>query len=52
MTNAQHMLWMLDEYETIAQEKYPGVITRQAGLQWAAHWGGLKLQALVLLCTP
>lgn len=27
MTNAQHMLWMLDEYETIAGGKYPGVIT-------------------------
>jgi len=27
MTNAQHMLWMLDEYETIHGEKYPGFIT-------------------------
>ena len=27
MTNAQHMLWMLDEYETIRGEKAPGVIT-------------------------
>jgi glutamate dehydrogenase len=27
MTNAQHMLWMLDEYETIAGGKYPGFIT-------------------------
>ncbi|HOD17334.1 MAG TPA: Glu/Leu/Phe/Val dehydrogenase [Candidatus Cloacimonadota bacterium] len=27
MTNAQHMLWMLDEYETIMGEKYPGFIT-------------------------
>ncbi len=27
MTNAQHMLWMLDEYETIVGEKMPGVIT-------------------------
>ncbi|RKY78517.1 glutamate dehydrogenase [candidate division KSB1 bacterium] len=27
MTNAQHMLWMLDEYETIHGGKYPGVIT-------------------------
>jgi glutamate dehydrogenase (NAD(P)+) len=27
MTNAQHMLWMLDEYETIYGAKYPGVIT-------------------------
>ncbi len=27
MTNAQHMLWMLDEYETIRGEKYPGFIT-------------------------
>ncbi len=27
MTNAQHMLWMLDEYETIHGGRYPGVIT-------------------------
>lgn len=27
MTNAQHMLWMMDEYETLAGAKYPGVIT-------------------------
>ncbi|NQT33975.1 Glu/Leu/Phe/Val dehydrogenase [bacterium] len=27
MTNAQHMLWMLDEYETIRGAKYPGLIT-------------------------
>lgn len=27
MTNGQHMLWMLDEYETIAGGRYPGVIT-------------------------
>ncbi len=27
MTNAQHMLWMLDEYEAIAGAKYPGFIT-------------------------
>ena len=27
MTNAQHMLWMLDEYELIHGDKYPGVIT-------------------------
>lgn len=27
MTNAQHMLWMLDEYETIHGGKYPGFIT-------------------------
>ncbi len=27
MTNAQHMLWMLDEYEAIHGEKYPGFIT-------------------------
>lgn len=27
MTNAQHMLWMLDEYETIRGEKTPGFIT-------------------------
>lgn len=27
MTNAQHMLWMLDEFETINGGKYPGLIT-------------------------
>lgn len=27
MTNGQHMLWMLDEYETITGAKYPGAIT-------------------------
>jgi glutamate dehydrogenase (NAD(P)+) len=27
MTNAQHMLWMLDEYETILGGRYPGFIT-------------------------
>jgi glutamate dehydrogenase len=27
MTSAQHMLWMLDEYETITGGRYPGFIT-------------------------
>jgi len=27
MTNSQHMLWMLDEYETITGGRYPGMIT-------------------------
>ncbi len=27
MTNGQHMLWMLDEYEALSGGKYPGVIT-------------------------
>ena len=27
MTNAQHMLWMMDEYETITGQRQPGVIT-------------------------
>jgi glutamate dehydrogenase len=27
MTNSQHMLWMLDEYETIHGAKFPGMIT-------------------------
>ncbi len=27
MTNAQHMLWMMDEYEAIIGAQYPGVIT-------------------------
>jgi len=33
MTNPQHMLWMLDEYETIYGAKYPGFITgKPAGM--------------------
>jgi glutamate dehydrogenase (NAD(P)+) len=27
MTNGQHMLWMLDEYETITGGRFPGMIT-------------------------
>jgi len=27
MTNGQHMLWMMDEYEALAGGRYPGVIT-------------------------
>ena len=27
MTNGQHMIWMLDEYETISGGHYPGMIT-------------------------
>ena len=27
MTNAQHMLWMMDEYESLHGGRYPGVIT-------------------------
>ena len=27
MTNSQHMLWMMDEYQTIFSSQYPGVIT-------------------------
>ncbi len=27
MTNGQHMLWMLDEYEAISGARYPGMIT-------------------------
>ncbi len=27
MTNAQHMLWMLDEYEVLSHGRYPGLIT-------------------------
>ncbi len=27
MTNGQHMVWMLDEYETMSGKKYPGMIT-------------------------
>mgnify|MGYP000163522977 CR=1 FL=1 len=27
MTNAQHMIWMMDEYESLTGAKYPGFIT-------------------------
>ena len=27
MTNAQHMIWMMDEYEAVTNGKYPGTIT-------------------------
>jgi len=27
MTNSQHMLWMMDEYQTLSGGQYPGVIT-------------------------
>ncbi len=27
MTNSQHMLWMMDEYENIMGERFPGMIT-------------------------
>ena len=27
MSNGQHMLWMMDEYETLAGGRYPGIIT-------------------------
>jgi len=27
MSNGQHMLWMMDEYETLTGNRYPGVIT-------------------------
>ena len=27
MTNGQHMMWLLDEYETITGQHYPGMIT-------------------------
>jgi len=33
MTSAQHMLWMLDEFETIHRGHYPGLITgKQVGM--------------------
>ena len=38
MTNAQNMLWMLDEYETITGGSYPGMITgKPVGMEdlWA-----------------
>ncbi len=35
MTNAQHMMWLMDEYETIARHKQPGVITGKI-----ANYGG------------
>jgi glutamate dehydrogenase len=47
MTNAQHMLWMLDEYETISNARFPGAITgKPVGLggslgRWEAAGYGL-----------
>lgn len=35
MTNAQHMMWFMDEYETIARKSAPGVITGKI-----ARYGG------------
>jgi glutamate dehydrogenase (NAD(P)+) len=47
MTNSQHMLWMLDEFEAIHGGKFPGVITgKPVGM--GAPWGVLKQQDSVL----
>lgn len=40
MTNGQHMIWMLDEYETIKGGHYPGVITGKP-----VHMGGSQGRA-------
>lgn len=46
MTNAQHMLWMFDEYEVIHGGRFPGLITGKPvrmggslGRQQAAGYG-------------
>ena len=41
MTNPQHMLWMLDEYEAIRGEKYPGFITGKS-VAMGGSKGGLE----------
>ena len=46
MTNAQHMLWMLDEFETIHGGRCPGFITGKPRA-WEALWGEPKLPAMV-----
>jgi glutamate dehydrogenase (NAD(P)+) len=42
MTSAQHMLWMLDEFETIHGVKAPGFITGPVGMgaRWAQEATG------------
>ena len=44
MTNSQHMVWMLDEYETIHGGRFPGFITgKPVGL--GDRWAGPKPRA-------
>jgi glutamate dehydrogenase len=50
MTNAQHMLWMLDEYEVIRGERYPGFITgKPVGM--GGSRGGLEATGFGLVFT-
>ena len=45
MSNGQHMLWMLDEYETITGARYPGAITgKPVGM--GGSWDVLRQQAM------
>ena len=39
MINSQHMLWMLDELETIYGGHYPGAIVLVNLLVWVVHQG-------------
>jgi len=50
MTNAQHMLWMLDEYEVIRGEKYPGFITGKP-VSMGGSQGGLEATGFGLVFT-
>ncbi len=49
-TNAQHMLWMLDEYEALFHGRFPGVHHRQAGGagRLAGPHGGARVRARLL----
>ncbi len=46
MTNAQHMLWMLDEYETNRVENIQDLLPGNL-LVWEVLWEGQKLQVMV-----
>ena len=45
MSNGQHMLWMLDEYETITGARYPGVLLVSLSV-WEVPWDVLRQQAM------
>lgn len=45
MTNPQHMLWILDEYEMIREKGFPGLLPESL-LGWAVQRAGLKPPAM------
>jgi len=47
MTNGQHMLWMMDEFEAIQGAHYPGVITgKPVGIAWSYPSYGIRCHLL------